>query len=584
MRARAPVTRVVGQHVTVRTELVATDGSDLPPLEVTLRRTDVDLLDPTATPAAPVLAALAAGRGEDLVIEGPIDERAARGAADVARMLASWWSTRPVSVKVTDVHADSMPGDGQGIFFTRGVDSWSTLLDLLEGGSGDRTTHLIAVHHDQGQRVREGALISGHQRVADELGLPLVVLETTARTLLDPLRPWIDVVGPVLVSTGLVASARWNRLTWSDWPSDDHSTRNGEDPALIKALSTGGTEVVFGNRRRHRHERVAHVLGHELARSSLQVCSEGTTVGNCGRCFKCLLTMSELVLAGDPDPTGGFDAPLDPRAVRSLRPLARQGPLVTPLVELLAPGDEELRRAWADAWAAGQGVPGASRWGDRSPPGLAGPGVPERVAAGLRAGTGTAEAPTAGPLGWRPGAVPLRPAFADHDRVRALTGEVATRRHAWAVVEHHIREEARDGAQAGLGLRCQEAFGPGPCYLPGILWAHDEAPVLGPDAVRALLRSARTRLWWRDDGDLEPLRVVEAIEQGCLPLQVMPAGPAADLADALPDELAALVVASDDLEHLDLSPGAVVARLAPAVDHLLTGYPERDLMAGAYGA
>ncbi len=98
-----------------------------------------------------------------------------------------------------------------------------------------------------------------------------------------------------------------------------------------------------------------------------------------------------------------------------------------------------------------------------------------------------------------------------------------------------------------------------------------------------LLASSRSRLWWREDGDLDPLRVVESIEHGCLPLQVMPAGAAADLRAALPAGLTGLVVADDELADLDLTPGGVRSRLARAAPTLLAGSSERDLLIGAHG-
>jgi hypothetical protein len=76
--------------------------------------------------------------------------------------------------------------------------------------------------------------------------------------------------------------------------------------------------------------------------------------------------------------------------------------------------------------------------------------------------------------------------------------------------------------------------------------------------------------------------VVESIEQGCLPLQVMPAGAARDLAEVVPAPLAGLVVDEAELGDLDLSPTGVAVRLEPAVEHLLAGSAEHDLLAGAY--
>ena len=222
------------------------------------------------------------------------------------------------------------------------------------------------------------------------------------------------------------------------------------------------------------------------------------------------------------------------------------------------------------------------RWGDDAPTPLAGASVSQRVAAALRATTGQPVAPAPAPLGWRAGAVPLRPALDLHDEIRALADANPDRPHAWAVVEHHLRDGARDGHQADLALALADHHGPGPTYLPGILWAWLDPPVLDAVAVRTLLRTARARLWWRADGDLEPLRVLETIEQGCLPLQVMPAAAALALARDLPPALVPLVVSDDSLAELHLHPVSVARRLGPVVDHLLSGSAEHDLLTGAY--
>ncbi|QYG92124.1 hypothetical protein HC251_06500 [Iamia sp. SCSIO 61187] len=584
MRASPPAVASDGRQVVIRTALTSDRDDALAPLEVRVPAAAVDLLDPTATPGAAVLATIAAARGEDLVIEGRVDARAAAGAAALAGLLSTWWGTGPVTVEVEETITAAAPGTGVGLFFSRGVDSWSTLLDRFDAPEGERVTHLVWVQHGQqpGDGAIETALGEGHRRVAAELGLELVTLSTSARAHLDHHRRWIDLFGPVLVGTALHLGAGLRTLVLTGDSAADVHSRTGADPDVVRLLGREGCAVVLGNPDRSRGQRVTHILGSPLARSTLQVCWEGRMAGNCGRCLKCLLTMTDLATAGDPDPAAGFDQPLDADAVRAL-PL---GPVMAPFMEGLVgdvpPRYEDVRRAWSDAWDRAHDVEPRPRWGDHDPPGLAGPGVPERVATALRATTGQAVAPAPAPLGWRPGAVPLRPSLTRHDEVRTLVATNPDRPCAWAVIEHHVRDGAVDGHQVALARRLATVHGDGPCYLPGIVTAPRQPPVLGPDAVVALLRASRARLWWRPDGDLEPLRVVEAIEQGCLPLQVMPAGPARDLAAELHPSLAPLVVAEEAVATLDLSPAGVTRLLAPAADHLLAGSAEHDLLAGAY--
>jgi len=583
VRARSPVTRVEAGHLVVRTELEAADGTPLAPLEVRVPIAQADLLDPTATPGVAPLVMLAAVRGEDLHVEGPVDARMATGAPQIMAALADWWDLPPLAVRVDDVYDTPADGDAVGLFFTRGVDSWSTLLDLLDEPPGDRVTHLVSVRQASPiTQAVQAEIVAGHRLVAAELGLEVVEVESSAQALLSTHRRGIDTAAPALTGAGLQVAGRMHRLMLTAGHPGHVHTSTGVDSALIGPLRTGRTEVVAGNPERTRGQRVAHLLDSPLARRSLQVCGTEGTAGSCGRCGPCLITMAELAIAGDPDPAAGFAAPIDPEHVRQMALGPEMGPFMAPIIEGLPPAYEELRRAWSDAWDRANDVAPRPRWGEGAPPTLAGASLPQRVAVALRATTGQPVAPAPAPLGWREGAVALRPALDLHDEIRALADAAPGRPHAWAVVEHHIRDGARDGHQADLALALAGHHGPGPTYLPGILWAHLDPPVLDAVAVRTLLRTARTRLWWRAEGDLEPLRVLEAIEQGCLPLQVMPAAAALDLARDLPPALVPLVVSDEALAGLDLNPAAVASRLGPVVDHLLSGSAEHDLLTGAH--
>jgi hypothetical protein len=583
VHAGAPVTSVEAGHLLVRTDIEAADGTQLAPLEVRVPIAQADLLDPTATPGVGPLVVLAAVRGEDLDVEGPVDACMADGAAQIMATLVDWWGLPPLAVRIDDVYDTPADGDAVGLFFTRGVDSWSTLLDLLDEPPGDRVTHLVSVRlASTTPAVVEAEIVAGHRAVAAELGLELVEVESSIQAMLTPHRRWMDTAAAALTGTGLQLAGRMRRLVLAtDHPVHDH-LRTGGNPALFTPLRTGRTEVVAGNLERNRVQRVAHLLGSPLARRSLQVCWERGTAANCGRCVKCLMTMTGLAMAGDPDPSAGFASRLDPDHVRQLVLGPELGPYMTTFIERLPPAHEELRRAWSDTWERANDVTPQPRWGEDAPPALAGPSLPQRVAAALRATTGQPVAPAPAPLGWRAGTVALRPALALHDEIRALADTNPDRPHAWAVVEHHIRDGARDGRQADLALALADHHGVGPTYLPGILWAWMDPPVLDAVAVRRLLRTARARLWWRAEGDLEALRVLEAIEQGCLPLQVMPAAAAQDLTRELPPALVPLVVSEESVAELELDPVSVTRRLGPVVDHLLSGSAEHDLLAGAH--
>ncbi len=353
--------------ISVTTRLVADDGTSLPPLVTSGPERRAEWLDPTSRPVLSTLATIAAARGEDLIVEGPADEESVAQATRVAAFLAARWGTS-TAVRVDDVRAAPEGGDDVGLLFTRGADSWSTLLDLLDAGPPDRVTRLVWVHSSLQPEIQrqERVVAASIAPIAADLGLECAVVGTTARALLDHRQEWIHTHTPVLAGAALTFGATLRRLVISGSYPAAQPTNAADTPELIEMLGTGATTTVFGNPDRQRHERISHLARHPLARSTLLVCWEQGIERNCGRCRKCLLTMTALALADDPDPAAGFEAPLDPDVVRTIDVPASLGPLVAPLVRAGSdrPGRgrawwrrrrrdamvRELALAWDDAW------------------------------------------------------------------------------------------------------------------------------------------------------------------------------------------------------------------------------------------
>jgi hypothetical protein len=533
-------------------------------------------LDMTANPFVPIATVAAGWTGEDVLVEGPVSSRLLAGAGAAAAILAGWFDRPAPAVSGPEASdATAPPGPSRGLFFTRGVDSWATR--LRPGGEGARATHLLVIDgidraHSADTRAQAWA---DHQRVADALGLPLVRLTTNARQLLDPLAEWDWTHGSVLAAFGLALGPLLGRVVIaSSYRAQDH-VRWGSHADLDPRWSTESTTFVHADDDLGRWEKTELVATDDLALGSLKVCWIADTAANCGRCPKCLRTMTTLDALGALERCDRFEEPLTADAIRSLDGREPQ-PFVDELLEHLEPGSGPLRRAWEEVL------------GDRAPrrpwpvadPGsspVAGPALLDRLDAAL-AGVGlrpVVEAAGGRRLGWEPGMVPLRPAAGDLDAVADRLGANPGREVPWAVAEPYPADRPLDPGRLVAADAAQRAWGPGIAYLPGIPWATDERPVLGAAVVARMLDRSRVRLWWRDDGTLDPLRVVESVERGCLPLQVMPAGAAAALRRRLPPAMADLVVGADDLAAL--SPAAVTARLAACADLVLAGSIERDL-------
>jgi hypothetical protein len=186
-------------------------------------------------------------------------------------------------------------------------------------------------------------------------------------------------------------------------------------------------------------------------------------------------------------------------------------------------------------------------------------------------------------VGWEPGMFPLRPAQADRHAIRAALAGATERRWAWAVVDHLDPGWTGDGGPAALVAAATDALGPGHAYLGGVAWADDpEALALDPEATARLLAATVVRLWWRPTGTLDALRVVESLEAGCLPVQVMPVRAAAARRAGLAPPLAALVLDVDQLATL--TPSRIETLRANLGGLVLAGSVERDVAVAVAGA
>ena len=589
MRARPPVTRVDAGHLVLRTELTAADGSDLAPLEITVPRERADLLDPTATAAVPTLLLAAAARGEDLAST----DRSTTPSPDGSTARPTCWrgggTARRGRVDIEGPDAGRGHGDGMGLFFTRGVDSWSTLLDLLDGPPDGR-------RHPPAGRPPRRPTPSGRWRRRSSTATgtwptswgwswwcwpptSAACSTPTARGPTPHPRPGLRRPGPSAPVWGGWCSPAPTRPTSTPAP--------GPTPTCSPHLATASIEVVLGEPRPGpRRAPGPHPRPPPGPRAPSRCAGRARCRATAGAASSASMTMSGLLLAGDPDPQRGLrraprPGPRPPRSTSAPRSTTwSRG-----LREDLPPEHEELRRAWADAWATSHGDAPPVRWGTDDPPGLAGPGVarPRRRRPPRRHRPG--RGPRAGPLGWRPGAVPLRPALADHGVVRAARRGHATRPRPWAVVESQIRDGARDGTQADLALRCQAAFGAGATLPPG----DPDLGLGGPAGARAptawgacCARSgpgcggARTATssrcgWWRRwSRAASPSRSCRTgrPRPGRRP-GPGPRPPGGGRATTWPPSTS--------------RPPAWPGRLGPAVDHLLAGSADRDLIAGALG-
>jgi hypothetical protein len=147
-------------------------------------------------------------------------------------------------------------------------------------------------------------------------------------------------VGPALGTVLLSAS----ELGTSPRPRGSH-------PALDPLWSTNRTRIVHVGADRERSEKVRRIARDQWALDRLKVCWQADTPRNCGRCSKCLVTMTLLHAAGALERCDRFDSVLTAAAVRAIalspEPLPTVPSSVVDIFRVLPHKDADLRAAWA---------------------------------------------------------------------------------------------------------------------------------------------------------------------------------------------------------------------------------------------
>lgn len=323
------------------------EGGTGPSGRIHLRRhgASLDEIDRSATPFAPIAAILAVPQGVDAVIDGPVDEAARAGAQAGAALLAHWFGWRAPAIGAATREPAGEPAAGRALFFSRGLDSMASFvlqrsrLDALIGMAWEDPPYRIA---------GTDAVWRGTVSAAAETGLPLVHVSTDARLLVDPVIAWDFSYGAVLGSLALLLAPSFGTALLAGAFPEGMGPPNGGHPDLTHLWSSSrvGIETEFGGG--GRNEKAAIVGAEPFCLRWLNVCWERPGERNCGRCSKCILTMTNFKIAGRlQEAQGAFEAELTPEAVLGA---ALEGSPATPtnsrlVLERLAP-DDPLRPPW----------------------------------------------------------------------------------------------------------------------------------------------------------------------------------------------------------------------------------------------
>lgn len=241
--------------------------------------------------------------------------------------------------------APATPAPGAGLYFSRGLDSMASFvrrreeLDALIGLAWEDPPY-----RDAGTE----AVWDGTVAAAAAAGLPLLHVSTDARALLDPFIAWDFSHGAVLAATGLLLSPVLGGALIAGAFPDGIAAPAGTHQDLDHLWSSSAVRFATESGGGGRNEKAAVVGPDPFGTRWLSVCWEVPGERNCGRCCKCMVTMTNFHIAGHLDAVrDSFEADLTPAGVLAV---AHEGTPTTPMnaeliLERLA-ADDPLRPAW----------------------------------------------------------------------------------------------------------------------------------------------------------------------------------------------------------------------------------------------
>jgi hypothetical protein len=206
---------------------------------------------------------------------------------------------RTIAVEADVAVRPSTDDRGVAAFFTGGLDSSYTAVKHR-----DEITSLVFVEgfdvnvfasEQLRSEVRDGV-----RRGAAMLGLPLVEVRTDLRFFAQEFVRWGDYNGAALASLALLLRDSFRTVYIPASVTFSHLQPLGSHPLLDPLWSTEDVEIVHDGCEANRLEKAELIAARMPALlRDLRVCLENTDdTYNCGRCRKCVLTMTALRLAG----------------------------------------------------------------------------------------------------------------------------------------------------------------------------------------------------------------------------------------------------------------------------------------------
>lgn len=308
--------------------------------------------DAEAALAMVALGAMDSARA--LSLAGPVSRQFVDNQRQLMEIFSGWFKRyRPVDIQV-EAWRETMPvaGSRVGCFFTGGVDSFYSFLKHRA-----EITDLIFVHGydvDLDDMPRREQVRAMGQALAEACGVRFIELETNAIRLFRDFGRWgLHAHGYGLGSAARHLAGYLGRLYVPSSFAHAELMPWASHPQTDPLFSDERLQVIHDGCEAGRVDKIRALAGDPLALAHLRVCWERVEGAyNCGRCEKCLRTMTSLQALGVLQQCRTFAPQIDLGLIRqlviydpSLATFVRDN-LV--LLDGSGQGDSELARAWRE--------------------------------------------------------------------------------------------------------------------------------------------------------------------------------------------------------------------------------------------
>ncbi len=278
-----------------------------------------------ATDASPFLAAVlipCMKTRENIYVDGSVSTKLLENTNEIMALIKTWnIGLYKIKVRSRNVSNDSYKPQAVGSFFTAGVDSFYTYLKHKESRSN--ITHLVMVHGFdiplQNKTFFEDVKKTV-EKVATEEGVTAITLETNIGEMVEQRLVWDFAHGGALASVALFLRQGLKTIFIPGAVRNDQLFPYGTHPDLDKLWSTNTLQVRSDGGEYDRLEKITKsIYQSPLALKYLRVCAQNIKGKyNCSHCYKCLITMINLVCADALPKAKTFDRQLDLDAVRKM--------------------------------------------------------------------------------------------------------------------------------------------------------------------------------------------------------------------------------------------------------------------------